>query len=82
MTNEWYKLDILIQNEIKLHYMLSHNSRKRFKKVIISKNSDEAELGHLYIKKYDKSFEMDTVTAYIPHNPRNTDKNCLVMMQQ
>lgn len=61
MTNVWYKLDILIQNEIKLHYMLSHNSRKRFKKVIISKNSDEAELGHLYIKK-----NMTNLLKWIP----------------
>lgn len=81
MTNVLYKLDILIQNEIKSYYMLLHNSRNR-KKVIIRIHSDEAEIGHFYINKYDKSFEMDTVTAYIPHNPRNTDKNCLVMMQQ
>lgn len=29
----------------------------------------------LYKKNHDRSFEIDTVTAYIPPNPRNTDKN-------
>lgn len=43
MTNVLYKLDILIQNEIKSYYMLLHNSRNR-KKVIIRIHSDEAEI--------------------------------------
>lgn len=44
--------------------------------VLKIEQSGEAEPRHFYIKKkHDRSFEIDTVTAYIPPNPRNTDKN-------
>lgn len=58
------------RNEIILHVVLKiEQSNSRI-------HSGEAELWHFYIKKkHDRSFEIDTVTAYIPPNPRNTDKN-------
>lgn len=35
----------------------------------------EQSNSRIHKKKHDRSFEIDTVTAYIPPNPRNTDKN-------
>lgn len=58
------------RNKIILHVVL------KIDKVIVRIHSGEAEPRHFYIKKnHDRSFEIDTVTAYIPPNPRNADKN-------